>query len=58
MMLGIGSNNTDEASTAQYAQAEVEAYFNSATSLWGLYGNVGTTGSAGSQSNATTLASG
>lgn len=58
MMIGIGSTATNETNTAQYAQAENEAYFNSATSFWGLYGNNGTIGSAGNQNNTTTIAGG
>lgn len=49
MMIGIGSNATDENSTAQYAQAENQAYFNSDTNFWGLYGNNGNVGIAGNQ---------
>lgn len=55
MMIGIGSNATNETNTAQYAQAEIEAYFNSATSFWGLYGNNGNPGSAGNQNNTTSV---
>jgi len=58
MMLGIGSTATNETDTAQYAQAEVEAYFDSSTSLWGLYGNNGTVGTAGNQSSSATISSG
>lgn len=58
MMIGIGSNATNETSTAQYAQAEVEAYFNSSTNFWGLYGNNGTVGSAGNQSVNLSIAGG
>lgn len=53
MMIGIGSDATNEASTSQFQEAEVEAYFQNATTLWGLYGNNGTPGIAGFQ-NATT----
>lgn len=48
MMLGIGSDKTNETSTAQYSQAETMAYFNGTTAFWGLYGNNGNIGSAGS----------
>ncbi len=58
MMIGIGSDATNETSTAQYAQAEVEAYFDNSTNMWGLYGNNGTVGSAGNQSNSTAISSG
>jgi len=37
MMIGIGSTATNETSTAQYIQAEVEIYFQNSTSMWGLY---------------------
>ncbi len=57
MMIGIGSTATNEASSAQYAQGEVQVYFNTATSMWGLYGNNGTIGSAGNQSASTSLSS-
>lgn len=57
MMIGIGSTATNESSTAQYAEAEVQAYFSSSTSLWGLYGNNGTIGSAGNQNVTTTISS-
>lgn len=55
MMIGIGSTATNETNTAQYQQAETEAYFNSATSFWGLYGNNGMVGTAGNQSQTTTI---
>ena len=58
IMIGIGSDATDETNTAQYQQAEVEAYFNNATTMWGLYGNNGTPGTAGNQSNSVAVASG
>lgn len=44
MMIGIGSTATNETNTAQYQQAEVEAYFSSATNFWGLYGTAGNQG--------------
>jgi len=56
MMIGIGSDATNETSTAQYAQAECEAYINSTTNFWGLYGNNGTIGSAGNQNVNTSIA--
>jgi len=34
MMVGIGSDATNETSTAQYTQAEVQVYFNSETAMW------------------------
>ncbi len=49
MMIGIGSDATNETSTAQYVQAEVEAYFQSSTTMWGLYGNSGTVGATANQ---------
>lgn len=51
MMIGIGSDSTDENSGAQYIQGEVLAYFTNSNSFWGLYGNNGTIGSTGNQSN-------
>jgi len=57
MMIGIGSDATNESSTSQYSQAEVEAYFNSSTNFWGLYGNNGTVGSAGNQNLSTSISS-
>ena len=44
MMVGIGSDATNENSNSQLSQAEVEIYFNSSTNLWGLYGNTGIVG--------------
>lgn len=58
MMIGIGSDATDETSTSQFAQAENEAYFNSTTNFWGLYGNNGTVGSAGNQANGLNISGG
>lgn len=58
MMIGIGSNATDENNNAQYGQAENEAYFTNATNFWGLYGNNGTIGSAGNQANGNAIVSG
>lgn len=55
MMIGIGSDATNETSTSQYSQMETEAYFQSSTTLYGLYGNNGTIGSAGDQSNSATI---
>lgn len=57
MMIGVGSTAANESSTAQYAQAEVLAYFSGSTTLWGLYGNVGTPGSSGSQNVSTNFSS-
>jgi len=53
MMIGIGSENTDENSTSQFSQAEIQAYFNTSVNFWGLYGNNGNIGSAGNQNNNT-----
>lgn len=58
MMIGIGSTGTNETNTAQYAQAENEAYFNSSTNFWGLYGNSGTPGSAGNQGDGLNISGG
>ena len=55
MMIGIGSNATDETNTAQYQQAEVEMYFQNSTSLWGLYWNNGSLWTAWNQSNSATI---
>lgn len=49
MMVGIGSTEINESNNSQFSQAEVQTYFNSTTSHWGLYGNTGTVGSAGLQ---------
>ena len=57
-MLGIGSDETDEASTAQYFQGEILGYFSSATNFWGFYGNNGTPGGSASQANGTPLTNG
>jgi hypothetical protein len=56
IMIGIGSNDAgfNEASTQMYTQAEVLAYFQNATTVWGLYGNSGTPGTSQSQSNTIT----
>lgn len=58
MMIGIGSDATNETSSAQYGQAEVEVYFQNSTTMYGLYGNNGSPGSIGNQSNSTTIPSG
>lgn len=50
MMVGIGSVNTNETNSAQYSQAEIQAYFNGNNNFWGLYGNTGAIGTAGNQS--------
>jgi len=55
-MIGIGSDATNETNNSQFSQAETEAYFNSATNFWGLYGNNGTIGGAGNQSNGSAVA--
>ena len=57
MMIGIGSDATNETNTAQYAQMETEVYFQNATTMWGLYGNNGTVGSAGNQSSSNSITS-
>ncbi len=57
MMIGIGSDATNETSSSQWNQAEVQAYFSSSTSMWGLYGNNGTPGNYGNQSNNVALSS-
>jgi hypothetical protein len=53
MMIGIGSDETNEASTAQYKQMENQAYMSS-YSLISLYGNNGTPGSTGYHSGLNT----
>jgi len=55
IMIGIGSDATDENSTSQYAQMEVEFYFNTSTNIWGLYGNDGTVGNYGNQSHSVSV---
>ncbi len=55
MMIGIGSDATNENSNSQYAEAEVESYFSNSNTFWGLYGNTGTLGSAGYQNISTNL---
>jgi len=57
MMIGIGSTATNETATDQYRQGEVEAYFNSSTQFWGLYGNNGTPGATGNQTANTAISS-
>ncbi|MDB4430955.1 IPT/TIG domain-containing protein [Pseudomonadales bacterium] len=49
MMIGIGSDATNETSNSQWNQAEVLVYFNNGTNFWGLYGNNGNVGSTGNQ---------
>lgn len=58
MMIGIGSDATNETNNAQYVQAETLAYFNSGTNFSGLYGNNGTVGGTGNQNNNTSIAGG
>jgi len=58
MMIGIGSDATDESSSAQYSQGEVMAYFSSTTSMWGLYGNTGIVGNYGNQSHSVDITGG
>lgn len=55
MMIGIGSDATNETSTAQFREAEVEAYFQNSTILYGLYGNNGTPGTDGNQANGSAI---
>lgn len=55
MMIGIGSDATDESNSAQYSQGETLAYLNSSTTLWGLYGNNGVVGTNGSQASASSF---
>lgn len=57
MMVGIGSDATNETATAQYKQGETLAYFQNSSFMWGLYGNNGTVGSTGNQSNSASLGS-
>ena len=57
MMIGIGSTATNETSNSQWNQAETQAYFQSSSLLWGLYGNNGTPGNFGNQANNVSLAS-
>lgn len=57
-MIGIGSDATNESSSSQWAEAEVQAYFSGTTSFWGLYGNNGTPGSFGNQANGVSIAAG
>ena len=49
MMAGIFSDQTNEASTQQYYQGEVLAYFQNLNIVWGLFGNSGSPGSAANQ---------
>lgn len=58
MMLGIGSDATDETSSSQYSQAENQAYFNNSNNLYGLYGNNGILGNGTSQNMNTDLTGG
>ena len=58
MMIGVGSTNTNETATDQYRQAEVEAYFQNANTMWGLYGNNGAVGGTGNQANSTSIVAG
>lgn len=39
LMIGVGRENNNETSTAQYFEGEVMAYFTSSSSFWGFYGN-------------------
>jgi len=58
MMIGIGSDATNESNNSQYTQMEVETYFQNANTVWGLYGNNGTIGSSGNQSNSASISGG
>ena len=55
MMIGIGSTATNETSTSQYTQGEVQIYFSSSTNMWGLYWNNWTVWSTWNQSNSSSL---
>ncbi len=55
MMIGIGSDATDETSTTQYYQSELVVYLQNASTMWWLFGNNGTPGWAGSQGNSTAI---
>ena len=57
-MIGIGSDESDPNSTAQYGQGEIMGYFNSSTSFYGFYGNNGNPGSLANQSSAASLTAG
>lgn len=48
-MLGIGSNETNENSSAQYHEGEILGYFSSETGFYGFFGNDGTPGEGASQ---------
>ncbi len=48
-MVGIGSDQTNELSNAQYQEMETLTYFSSSNIIWGLYGNNGIVGTTGSQ---------
>lgn len=58
MMIGIGSDATDENSSKQYRQAECEAYFSNSNTLYGLYGNNGIIGNSVSQQVNTSISGG
>ena len=58
MMIGIGSDATNESSGSQYNQAEVQGYFTNGSTFWGLYGNNGQISSAGNQSLTASIAGG
>jgi hypothetical protein len=49
IMLGIGSDASDEVSTQQFSELETSLYINTPDSIYGLYGNDGTPGSLASQ---------
>lgn len=57
MMIGIGSDATNEGAGDQYRQGEIHAYFQSSTTMWGLYGNNGTVGGTGNQGVSAALGS-
>ncbi|MDJ0570270.1 MAG: hypothetical protein QNJ53_14680 [Pleurocapsa sp. MO_192.B19] len=54
-MIGIGSNELNENSNAQYTQAEILGYFTRSTSFGRFYGNTGTPGQGTTQSATATI---
>lgn len=58
MMIGVGSDATDEASNSQFFQAETVAYFQNANTFWGLYGNNRTVGGSATNNNFTSVPTG
>ena len=47
MMIGIGSDATDENNNAQYYQMETLPYLQNSNKFWGVFGNNGTVGQSG-----------